>query len=65
AAAMYASGTVASVSSAFVIAGVATTTEAFLPAVIAWLFAIGYLMFDVVFSPKSGDIMKARAALGA
>ncbi|HEY6283961.1 MAG TPA: hypothetical protein VIW22_08570, partial [Nitrososphaerales archaeon] len=44
AAAMYASGTVASVSSAFVIAGVATTTEAFLPAVIAWLFAIGYLM---------------------
>ena len=64
AAAMYASGTVASVSSAFVIAVVATTTEAFLPAVIAWLVAIGYLMFDVVFSPKSGDIMKARSALG-
>ena len=63
AAAMYASGTVASVSSAFVIAGVATTAEAFLPAVIAWLVAIGYLLFDVVFSPKSGDIMKVRAAL--
>jgi hypothetical protein len=65
AAAMYASGTVASVSSAFVIAGVATFTEALLPAAIAWLVAIGYLMFDVVFSPKSGDIMKARAALRA
>ncbi len=63
AAAMYASGTAASVSSAFVIAGVATFTEAFLPAAVAWLGAIGYLMFDVVFSPKSGDIMKARAAL--
>jgi hypothetical protein len=65
AATMYAAGTVASVSSAFIIAGVATTTEAFLPAAIAWLVAIGYLMFDVVFSPKSGDIMKARAALRA
>jgi hypothetical protein len=65
AAAMYASGTVASVSAAFVIAGVATATEAFLPAAVAWLVAIGYLMFDVVFSPRSGDIMKARAALRA
>jgi hypothetical protein len=65
AAAMYASGTVASVSSAFVIAGVATFTEAFLPAAVAWLVGVGYLMFDVVFSPRSGDIMKARAALRA
>ncbi|MDA4125783.1 MAG: hypothetical protein OK452_01065 [Thaumarchaeota archaeon] len=65
AAAMYASGTVASVSAAFVIAGVATAMESFLPAAVTWLVAIGYLMFDVVFSPKSGDIMKARAALRA
>ena len=63
AAAMYASGTVASVSSAFVIAGVATVTEAWLPAAITWLVAIGYLVFDVILSPRSGDIMKARAAL--
>lgn len=63
AAAMYASGTVASVSSAIVIAAVATVTEALLPAVVAWLVAIGYLAFDVVFSPRSGDLMRARAAL--
>ena len=63
AAAMYASGTVASVSSAFVIAGAATTTEALFPAAVAWLVAIGYLAFDVVFSPRSGDIMRARTAL--
>ncbi len=65
AASMFASGTVASVSSAFVIAGVATFTEAFLPAAFAWFVAIGYLVFDAVFSPKSGDMMKARAALRA
>jgi hypothetical protein len=64
-AAMYASGTVASVSSAFVLAGVATVTEAFLPAAFVWSVAIGYLIFDAVFSPRSGDIMKARAALTA
>ena len=63
AAAMYASGTVASVSSAFVIASVASFTEALLPAAAAWLIAVGYLAFDVVFSPRGGDIMKARAAL--
>ncbi|MDA4119368.1 MAG: hypothetical protein OK436_02160 [Thaumarchaeota archaeon] len=63
AAAMYASGTVASVSSAFIIAGVASITEALLPAAIAWLVAVGYLVFDVVFSPRSGDIMKAQSAL--
>jgi len=63
AAAMYAAGTVASVSSALVIAAAATATEALLPAAVAWLAAVGYLVFDVVFSPRSGDIMKARAAL--
>lgn len=62
-AAMYASGTVASVTSAFVIAGAATVTEALLPAAIAWLVAVGYLVFDVVFSPKNGDLSRARAAL--
>ncbi|HEV2139465.1 MAG TPA: hypothetical protein VGR53_11570 [Nitrososphaerales archaeon] len=65
AAAMYASGTIASVCSAFVIAGLATVSEASFPGAIAWLLAIGYLLFDVVFSPRTGDISRARAALGA
>jgi hypothetical protein len=64
AAAMYVSGTIASVCSAFVIAGVATVSESSFPAAVAWLVAIGYLAFDVVFSPRAGDISKARAALG-
>ncbi|HEV2226806.1 MAG TPA: hypothetical protein VGR56_08395 [Nitrososphaerales archaeon] len=63
AAAMYASGTIASVCSAFIIAGVATLSEASFPAAVAWLAAIGYLLFDVAFSPRTGDISRARAAL--
>ncbi len=63
AAAMYASGTVASVASAFVIAAVSTLVEPFTYSAVAWIVAIGYLAFDVVFSPRSGDLMRARAAL--
>jgi hypothetical protein len=63
ASAMYASGTVASVASALVIAAVSTFAEPFASSAVAWLVAIGYLVFDVVFSPKSGDLMRARAAL--
>jgi hypothetical protein len=65
AAAMFASGTIASVSSAFVIAGAATASEPTLAAAVAWVVAIGYLAFDAVFSPRTGDLSKARAALGA
>jgi len=65
AAAMYASGAIASVCSAFVIAGVATVSESSFPAAVAWLVAIGYLVFDVVFSPRTGDIKRARATLRA
>lgn len=63
AAAMYASGTVASASSAFVIAAAATPSEPAVVASLAWLVALAYLLFDVVFSPKSGDLMRARAIL--
>lgn len=64
AASMYASGMVASVSSAIVIAAAATLREPFPYAALAWVVAIGYLLFDLAFSPRSGDMMKARAALG-
>jgi hypothetical protein len=62
-ASMYAAGTFASVTSAFVIAAAATWMEAPTYAALAWAVALGYLAFDVVFSPRSGDLMKARAAL--
>jgi hypothetical protein len=62
---MYASGTIASVSSAFLISGMATLSEPSIPAAVAWLVALGYFAFDVVFSPRTGDLSKARAALGA
>lgn len=63
AAAMYAAGTVASASSAFVIAAAATLSEPLAVSSLIWLVAVAYLLFDVVFSPKSGDLMKARAVL--
>jgi hypothetical protein len=63
AAAMYASGTVASVSSAIAIAAVATSAEPLTYAALAWAVAVGYLLFDAVFSPRSGDLMRARISL--
>jgi hypothetical protein len=61
--AMYASGTIASVASAFAIAIFATLAEPLDYSAWAWVIAGAYLAFDVVFSPKSGDLMRARAAL--
>ncbi len=60
---MYAAGTVASVSIALAIATVATTVEPIAYSSVAWVAAFGYLVFDLVFSPKSGDFARARAAL--
>ena len=64
AAAMYASGTVASVAIAFVLAGAASEVEPLSYSALAWAVAMGYLLFDLVFSPKSGDLMRARRILG-
>jgi hypothetical protein len=59
---MYASGTLASVLSAFSVAAW-TTPGAQVGLILAtWGTAILYLVFDVVFSPRSGDIMRARKA---
>ena len=60
---MYRAGTFASVSSALVIAAAATSVEPLLYAGLAWAIALGYLVFDLVFSPRSGDLSKARATL--
>ena len=57
---MFASGTVASVSSAIAIAIAATLAEPPVYAALTWAVAVGYLIFDAVFSPRSGDLMRAR-----
>ena len=62
ASAMFASGTVASILSAFAVAAWVVRTAD--PILIAgtWLIAFGYLAFDAVFSPRTGDLMRARRA---
>ncbi len=60
---MYQAGTIASVSAALVIASVATIAEPVVYAALTWLVALAYLAFDVVFSPRSGDLARARASL--
>jgi hypothetical protein len=64
AAAMYASGAIASTSAAFMVAAGATLSEPLAYAALAWAFALIYLVFDVIFSPRSGDLRRARVALG-
>jgi len=61
---MYASGTVVSSASAIAIAAASTISEQ--PTYpLAWAIAIAYLAFDIFFSPKSGDLKRARAVLAA
>ena len=64
-AAMYASGTVASTASAFAIAAASTLSEQPPYFLLAWAVAFAYLAFDVIFSPKSGDLKRAGTALAA
>jgi hypothetical protein len=63
AASMYASGTIASVGSAILIAAAATPSVPSPYIIPAWAFAVGYFAFDLVFSPRTGDLKRARAAL--
>jgi hypothetical protein len=63
AASMYVAGAAASVTSAFIIALAATPADSLPFALLAWAVAVGYLLFDVVFSPKSGDLARARRVL--
>ncbi len=63
AAAMFLSGTIASSASAIFIAIAVSLSGLSVAAALAWLFALGWLLFDVYFSPKSGDVMRARRQL--
>ncbi len=58
--AMYFSGVSASVASAFLFAIYVTSTGAFLSAFLCFVFAFVYLASDAIFSPKVGDIARAR-----
>ena len=62
---MYTSGTVASSASAFAIAAASTLSEQPPYFLLAWGVAFAYLAFDIIFSPKSGDLKRARAVLAA
>lgn len=64
-AAMYRSGAVASTLSAFAIAAASALTEQPIYFSLTWAVAIAYLAFDVVYSPRSGDLKRARAVLAA
>jgi hypothetical protein len=65
AAAMYAAGVVASCAVAILIAAFVTISGSALLVGSAWAVAIGYLIFDLVFSPRTGDILRARSARGS
>jgi hypothetical protein len=62
---MYASGTVVSVASASTVAVASTPAERPTYFLLAWAVALAYLAFDVVFSPKSGNLKRARTVLAA
>ncbi|MBI3841335.1 MAG: hypothetical protein HY297_05235 [Thaumarchaeota archaeon] len=58
--AMFSSGTVASSGSAVVIAAAVSPYGDVVATLLASAFAAGYLTFDIVFSPRLGDLMRAR-----
>ena len=64
-AAMYASGTVVSTAPAFAIAAASTLAERPTYILLTWAVAMAHFAFDVVFSPKGGDLKRARAVLAA
>ena len=61
---MYAAGTAASVGAALAVAAASLRTEPQTYAASAWAVALAYLAFDAVCSPKGGDLMRAKKALG-
>lgn len=63
AAAMFAAGAVASTSSPLLIAAALTLTEPIAYSILAWIIAFAYLSFNVIFSPKAGDLRRAREVL--
>ena len=58
---MFLAGVVASLGSAITFAIIVSLTGNHVIGLITWLFAIAYAASDILFSPKAGDLMKARA----
>jgi hypothetical protein len=57
---MFLSGVVASTATAFVYAFYVALRADTIAAFVTALFALVYLLFNAVFSPRSGDVMRAR-----
>lgn len=60
--AMYLAGVSGSVGAAITLAILVSFGGSYVAASAAWLFSLGYLISDVALSPRSGDLMRARAA---
>lgn len=60
---MYGSGTVASTASAVAVAVFFTMEGSFSNSAATWAVALLYLAFDLVFSPRGGDLFRAKNAL--
>jgi len=60
---MYLSGVVGSIGTAFAFALLVTLSGGVLATFLSWLFAAAYLLSDMVLSPRSGDLMRARAVV--
>jgi hypothetical protein len=61
--AMYLAGVTGSVGSAVTFAFAVSQTGNYVAGAVLWVFAIAYLASDVLFSPRAGDLMRARAAM--
>ena len=61
--AMFLAGVTGSVGSALTFAYVVSLEVSYMVGIITWVFAIVYLASDVLFSPRAGDLMRARAVV--
>lgn len=60
--AMYMAGIVGSVGAAIMFALFVSLTGSFFASLLSWLFALGYLVSDLILSPRSGDLLRAKVA---
>jgi hypothetical protein len=61
--AMFMAGVTGSVASAVTFAYWVSLAGYYTAGIVTWVFALAYLASDIVFSPKVGDLMRARAAM--
>jgi hypothetical protein len=61
--AMFMSGVVVSNAAVLLLAAWSLVSSAALVSGVAWLFAVVYLLSDIALSPRSGDVMRARASM--